>query len=42
MANNEKIKDAGSIDPVEQTYGRDLDLPAVRARGLPQRRAGGT
>ena len=32
MANNEKIKADGSADPVEQTYGEDVDLPAVRAR----------
>ena len=32
MANNEKIKEDGSADPVEQTYGRDLDVAAVRAR----------
>ena len=31
----------GSADPVEQTYGDDLDLPAVRARRLRQRRGGG-
>ena len=31
MANNEKIKADGSAAPVEQTYGRDLDLAAVRA-----------
>ncbi len=38
-ANNDKIKAAG-IAPVIATYGRRLDLPAVRARRLLQRRAG--
>ena len=38
MKNNATIKKAGGIDPVEQTYGDDLDLAAVRARRLPQRR----
>ena len=39
MANNEKIKAAG-IDPVIQTYGGHVDLAALRARRLPQRRRG--